>query len=193
MGLQANVAQGEALGGQACGVEGMEVATVFDGQANAALSGTASQAIGDPTSAPADERDLVISVLSLWRAQKSVERKQRRTREELRALRARLGKQLAALKALHAKTGRNGQWTAQLTARGIPRATADRYVALHERLTQGKIASRPTEAITTRTTADVQALARKHAINLRRHLVTAEVAEEFIVRISLALRAKLGA
>ncbi|MGA7633414.1 MAG: hypothetical protein WCB11_21835 [Terriglobales bacterium] len=72
-------------------------------------------------------------IASLWSAHQNAKIAARATTEELRALRAKLGEQLSEMKQVLAQPGRSGQWSSFLRERGIPRATADRLVARHER------------------------------------------------------------
>jgi hypothetical protein len=72
-------------------------------------------------------------ITNLWSAHVSAKNTARATNEELRVLRAKLGEQLSEMKLLLAKPGRGGQWSSFLLERNIPRATADRLVARHQR------------------------------------------------------------
>src|ERR1700676_4198889 len=73
------------------------------------------------------------AITNLWSAHVNAKNAARATNEELRALRARLGEQLSEMKRLLAKPGCDGQWSGFLREHDIPRATADRLVARHER------------------------------------------------------------
>jgi hypothetical protein len=73
------------------------------------------------------------TITNLWSAHVNAKNTARATNEELRVLRAKLGEQLCRMKAVLAKPGRGGQWSSFLEERQIPRATADRLVARHQR------------------------------------------------------------
>jgi hypothetical protein len=80
-----------------------------------------------------NERALGDEIANLWSAHANAKIAARATNEELRALRGKLGEQLSEMKQILAKPGRGGQWSSFLMERGIPRATADRLVARHQR------------------------------------------------------------
>ena len=73
------------------------------------------------------------AITNLWVAHANAKITARATKDELRVLRAKLGEQLSEMKQILAKPGRGGQWSSFLMERGIPRATADRLVARHQR------------------------------------------------------------
>ncbi len=82
--------------------------------------------------APESDDELGEAISVLWNAHLNAKKVVRVTNEELRALRAQLGAQLAEMKQILAKPGRGGQWSAFLFERQIPRATADRLVARYQ-------------------------------------------------------------
>jgi hypothetical protein len=73
------------------------------------------------------------AITNLWSAHLNAKNTARVTNQELRTIRAKLGERLSEMKRLLAKPGRGGQWSSFLMQRGIPRATADRLVARHQR------------------------------------------------------------
>ena len=89
--------------------------------------------------------------------------------QDLHSLRVELGKKLASMKALLAKPGRNGQWSAWLKQNRISRATADRLVTKYERSLNpdGNCLS---EAISEPTEEEIQTLLDTVAPKLRRGL-----------------------
>jgi len=124
----------------------------------------------------AAEAGLIKEVVSLWSAQKNHAIAARRTRDELRELRSNLAERLYRLKAVLAHTGRSGQWTSYLRNCGIPRATADRYVARHEATLRPVEEKRLTEAISTPSENDVHKLFQRLLPQMRRVLTTQEAA-----------------
>lgn len=80
-----------------------------------------------------NEQTLEEAITGLWSAHVNAKSAARATNDELRALRVKLGEQLCRMKEVLAKPGRDGQWSSFLRERGIPRATADRLVARHQR------------------------------------------------------------
>ena len=97
------------------------------------------------------------SITNLWHSHVSAKNTARATNEELRCIRAKLGEQLSEMKLLLAKPGRGGQWSSFLLERGIPRASADRLVARHQRSLIPE-ANRLSEAVSEPTAEDVQKL-----------------------------------
>jgi hypothetical protein len=87
----------------------------------------------EATSESPCEQMLGEAITSLWSAHLNAKHAARATNDELRALRVKLGEQLCRMKEVLAKPGRDGQWSGFLRERGIPRATADRLVARHQR------------------------------------------------------------
>jgi hypothetical protein len=73
------------------------------------------------------------SITNLWHSHVNAKNTARATNEELRHIRAKLGEQLSEMKQMLAKPGRGGQWSSFLLERNIPRASADRLVARHQR------------------------------------------------------------
>jgi hypothetical protein len=86
------------------------------------------EATGSPS-----EQMLGEKIARLWFAHVNAKNAARATNEELRALRAKLGEQLCRMKGVLAKPGCDGQWSGFLREHNIPRATADRLVARHQR------------------------------------------------------------
>jgi hypothetical protein len=97
------------------------------------------------------------AITNLWVAHANAKIAARATNEELRALRGKLGEQLSEMKRLLAKPGCDGQWSGFLRERNIPRATADRLVARHQRSIDPN-ANCATEDVSEPTDADVQKL-----------------------------------
>src|SRR6185437_4698829 len=130
--------------------------------------------------AGAAEAGLLREVVDLWTSQKDHAAVTRRTRDELRELRSRLAERLHHLKALVAQTGRAGQWSSYLRENGIPRATADRYVAKHESTLRTSVEKCLSESISTPSEDDVHRLFQRLLPRLRRVLTTQEAAFHFV-------------
>ena len=80
------------------------------------------------------EQKLTTDINELWNWHVQAQNTVATTKEELKAIRQRLGERLHMMKQLLARPGRNGQWSSFLQGHGIPRTTADRLVLGHERL-----------------------------------------------------------
>jgi hypothetical protein len=79
------------------------------------------------------ERKLITDINDLWSVHVEAQRTVATTKDELKVIRQRLGERLHEMKLFLARPGRNGQWSPFLQDQGIPRTTADRLVARHER------------------------------------------------------------
>lgn len=119
------------------------------------------------------------AITTLWVAHSNAKIMSRATNEELRSLRAKLGKQLSEMKTLLAKPGRGGQWSSFLMERNIPRATADRLAARHLRSLDPN-ANRVTEELSEPTDEDVQKIFNSVWPRLRRVLRTPQSLDHFI-------------
>ena len=118
-------------------------------------------------------------ITNLGSAHVSAKNTARATNEELRVLRAKLGEQLSEMKLLLAKPGRGGQWSSFLLERNIPRATADRLVARHQRSLIPE-ANRLSEPVSEPTAEDVQKLLIALWPRLRRTLRSRQSLELFV-------------
>ena len=87
---------------------------------------------GHGEGASPEEVNLGKEVVELCAAHKRKRLAAKRTQGEMTATRDELGKKLHALKILLAHRGRGGQWTHYLDFAGLPKTTADRYVAKYE-------------------------------------------------------------
>ena len=83
---------------------------------------------------PTDEETVLTGEIEhLWKQHRNVQISIQQDRENVSSLRAELGQRLTQMKEVLARRGRNEQWSAWLKEQRIPRATADRLVANHER------------------------------------------------------------
>ena len=125
------------------------------------------------------QHDLTEAITGLWTAHLNAKIAARATNAELRSLRASLGQQLSEMKKLLVRPGCDGQWSGFLREHNIPRATADRLVARHQRaLTPG--ANLLTEPIAEPTEEEVQKLFTSVWPKLRRTLRSRQSVDLFV-------------
>ena len=74
---------------------------------------------------------LTADIARLWANHVQVRSAARRTKEELRDLRNKLGEKLCELKKVLAVPGRAGRWSAFLKEQRLPRTTSDRLISKH--------------------------------------------------------------
>src|ERR1700744_3727019 len=76
---------------------------------------------------PDEEARLTAEVETLWANHQRVNGLKKTSSADLRRIRAELGEKLFEVKQVVCKPGRSGNWSSWLKARGISRATADRW------------------------------------------------------------------
>ena len=81
--------------------------------------------------ANSDEAQLTKEVGALWQVHAQVQTSLKKTRSEMKLIRANLSHRLHRLKATLSKPGRAGAWSSFLATEKIPRSTADRLVRAH--------------------------------------------------------------
>jgi|SRR5579884_2201473 len=140
----------------------------------------------EPEPTVQDETALTEQIAQLWRLHSDYKGSIKSQTENLRSLRSELGKLLHQMKALLARPGRNGQWSAWLKERQISRATADRLVTKHER-SLNPDGNRLNEQITEPTEEEIQRLFDKLAPKLRKVLRTPASVCRFIDLLASAL------
>ncbi len=126
-----------------------------------------------------DETALTTEIVHLWQVHQDCQSTIKQETQQFRSLRVELGKKLAAMKALLARRGRNGQWSGWLKERKISRATADRLVLRHER-SLNPDGNCLTESISEPAEDEIQSLFAKVAPKLRRVLRTPASAYRFL-------------
>lgn len=126
------------------------------------------------------EVELQVQIPLLWIAHKESKGEVKRSREELAQVRRELAEHLHKMKALLARTGRGGMWTAFLKEKEIPRATADRYVAAHEASQQDVADKRLNEAFVEPMSVQVERLVGRILPQLSKVLTTEESTFLFI-------------
>jgi len=139
--------------------------------------------IPEPEPPVHDETALTAEITELWRRHTDHAVSMRNQSQSLRSLRDELGKKLAEMKQVLARPGRNGQWSGWLKERQIPRATADRLVAKHQR-SLNPDRNRLTEAISEPTEEEIQTLVDKITPKLRQVLRTPTSVYRFVELLS---------
>lgn len=81
---------------------------------------------------PAEEH-LATEVGELWKVHTLAQTSLHKTREELKLTRSNLAARLHELKSALSRPGRGGEWSGFLASNKIPRSTADRLCAGHEK------------------------------------------------------------
>jgi hypothetical protein len=121
-------------------------------------------------------------ITSLWTAHQAGKATVLRTKSELADLRRSLGERLWSMKCILACSGRAGKWAAYLRSHQLPRATADRYVSLHQ-ASMADPTKRLSEAIPEPTVEDVKKLVQRLLPRLRPILKTEELIGEFLYEV----------
>jgi hypothetical protein len=141
--------------------------------------------ISQPESPSSDEGTLTNEIVELWQVHESHQKSIKHETEQFRALRNELGKLLHQMKELLATPGRNGQWSAWLKARAIPRATADRLALKYER-SLNPHANCLTEQLTEPSENEIRVLFEKVFPKLRRVLRTPQGLYRFVDLLTLS-------
>jgi len=125
------------------------------------------------------ERKLAIDIIDLWDVHVQAQTTVATTKEELKVIRQQLGERLHEMKQLLARPGRNGEWSPFLKEHKIPRTTADRLVAAHERLLAPQ-ANCTNGAVHEPTEQDIQKFFTSVWPKLAKTLTTPESVYEFV-------------
>ena len=141
--------------------------------------------ISQPESPSSDEGILTNEIVELWQVHESRQKSIKHETEEFRALRNELGKLLHQMKELLARPGRNGQWSAWLKERAIPRATADRLALKYDRSLHPH-ANCLTESISEPIEDEIEKLFAKVFPKLRRVLRTQHSLYRFVDLLTLS-------
>src|SRR5271157_340258 len=126
------------------------------------------------------ERKLTTDITDLWSVHVQAQNTVATTKEELRIVRQQLGERLHTMKRLLARPGCNGKWSSFLQEHKIPRTTADRLVAGHERLLAPET-KRTNGALPPPTVRDIEKLFKSIRPKLAKVLTTRESVYAFIV------------
>ena len=141
--------------------------------------------ISQPESPSSDEGILTNEIVELWQVHESHQTSIKHETEQFRALRNKLGKRLHQMKELLARPGRNGQWSAWLKERAIPRATADRLALKYEQSLHPH-ANCLSESISEPTEDEIEKLCAKVFPKLRRVLRTPQSQFRFVELLTSA-------
>jgi hypothetical protein len=131
----------------------------------------------------ADEDALVRRIRELWSTHAVRNSEVRQTREQMRALRLDLGKDLSRYKKLLARSGRGGKRASFLHEQRISRATADRYVQIWEATQDPEGKNRLSESIAALTPDQIASLVR----TVLKRLITPDSRKQFMDALALAL------
>jgi hypothetical protein len=134
-----------------------------------------------------DEACLTVEILQYWDIHLHYLGSMKETNQKAREVRQHLGKLLFHLKQVLAKPGRDGRWSSFLREHGIPRATADRLVARHQRSLDPN-ANRISEATSEPTAEQVQKVFNSVWPRLRRVLVTPSSIYQFVLALASACK-----
>jgi hypothetical protein len=132
-----------------------------------------------------DEGVLTTEIVQLWQVHGDYQKSIKHETEQFRALRNELGKLLHQMKELLARPGRNGQWSAWLKERAIPRGTADRLALKYERSLHPH-ANCPIEQLAEPTEEEIQKIFFKVLRKLRPVLRTPQSVYRFVDLLTLS-------
>lgn len=140
----------------------------------------ASPSEADSVGPSGDERRLADEIRQLWAVHMEAKTTVKKTREEIKGIRQRLGERLYQMKKLLVKKGRNGGWSSFLRSEGIAKATADRLVRKHEESSDLK-PNLLSEQVSEPTPVDVQRLFESVLPRLKGKLTTPRLAFDFLL------------
>jgi hypothetical protein len=126
-----------------------------------------------------DENALTCEILQLWEIYRTSKDTAKEQTQRLRIARHDLGRLLLQIKEALARPGRNGEWSAWLREKGIPRATGDRLAQKFER-SLNPVSNCLNEAISAPTEAEIQKLLDAVLPKLARVLRTPHSTYRFI-------------
>lgn len=92
-----------------------------------------TQLLINPAATNPDEVHLINEVGTLWQAHEQAQTTIKKSRGEMKVIRADLSQRLYELKSVLSRPGRGGAWSSFLVTEKIPRSSADRLVRGHER------------------------------------------------------------
>lgn len=143
---------------------------------------TITEIINDKTTAvvAVNEPELVAEISQLWATHMQAHTAVKKTRDELKLIRANLALRLHELKSVLSRPGRGGAWSSFLNSERIPRSTADRLVRCHAKTLAGDEDSCTTEQICEPTEATVRRYFHGLWPRLSRVLTSPEAVEIFI-------------
>ncbi len=158
------------------------------------LSATSDKLDNDSENVSKAEISLEAEIGHLWTMQLKSTASVRRNRQRVAILKAQLAEQLYHYKRLLVKTGRGGKWTLFLISLDINRASADRWVKMHERsLSPPQTPNRLIEALSGPSHEDIAILVKKLKPKLVSVLTTPDSATRFLSELSRVLNTAIPA
>jgi hypothetical protein len=136
-----------------------------------------------PTTSELDEPQLIGEISDLWQIHAQTKGALRKSREDIKQIRADLAKRLYELKAVLSRPGRGGAWSSFLGTQKIPRSTADRLVRGHEKTITAQEGNCPTEQIPEPDELVVRRYCRGLWPRLSRVLTNADLVELFVTEL----------
>ena len=141
-----------------------------------------------PAASEHDEPRLIGEISDLWQVHTQTQGALRKSREEIKQIRAELAKRLHELKSVLSRPGRGGAWSSFLQTQKIPRSTADRLVQGHQKTIAGQEGNCPTEQIPESAEVVARRYCRGLWPRLSRVLTNADLVEIFIAELWLAAK-----
>jgi hypothetical protein len=146
----------------------------------------ASTAVMEPSiTSVLEEPQLVGEIGDLWRIHAQTQGTLKKSREDIKRIRADLSERLHQLKAVLSRPGRGGAWSSFLGAQKIPRSTADRLVRGHEKTIAGQEGNCTTEQISEPDDVVVRRYCRGLWPKLSCVLTSNELVEVFVAALRL--------
>jgi hypothetical protein len=138
-----------------------------------------------PTPSEHDEPQLIGEIGDLWQSHAQTQGTLKKSREEIKRIRADLSERLHQLKAVLSRPGRGGAWSSFLGAQKIPRSTAGRLVRGHEKTIAGQEGNCPSEQISEPSDVFVRRYCRGIWPKLSKVLTNTDLMEIFIAQLRL--------
>jgi hypothetical protein len=138
-----------------------------------------------PTASDCDEPQLLGEISDLWQIHAQTQGTLKKSREDIKRIRADLSERLHQLKAVLSRPGRGGAWSSFLGAQKIPRSTADRLVRGHEKTIAVKEGNCTTEQISEPDEVVVRRYCRGLWPKLSKLLTNTDLMEIFVAELRL--------
>jgi hypothetical protein len=138
-----------------------------------------------PTTSELEEPQLIGEIGDLWQIHAQAQGTLKKSREEIKRIRADLSERLHQLKAVLSRPGRGGAWSSFLGAQKIPRSTADRLVRGHEKTIAGQEGNCTTEKISEPDEVVVRRYCRGLWPKLSKLLTNTDKMEIFVAELRL--------
>jgi hypothetical protein len=138
-----------------------------------------------PTPSEHDEPQLIGEIGDLWQIHAQTQGTLKKSREEIKRIRADLSERLHQLKAVLSRPGRGGAWSSFLETQKIPRSTADRLVRGHQKANTMQEGNCVTEQIPEPDEVVVRRHCRGLWPRLSRVLTNTDLVEVFVAELWL--------